>query len=298
MTSHGQFTTRVTKRFLSGTSIPDQGILRRLLLFDFGTNSSRIGAAHDAAIRQYVSPLLEQGGMNVWMAGMASRLGSRGVNARLSAARVRRVAERIDFHTTARYGLQTTHFGEDKTHHGEFGSENSAYSRAVLIVVSNRPPVRVPERPVVQPRSPYFHRFKIMMAIGGEAGEFGVAFGLYDFWIDYDNRSPAAPRSQEQKYRFIGTGAGGGAPIALSQGLRTWNYFTLPAGRTALPSQFAGTARVASVGVATGSLDGTSFMNVHLSPAILPEFDIMRFRTDWSFSAGASALTGDIQLID
>ena len=298
MTRRGQFTTRVTSEYLRGAGVPTTGVQRRILLFDFGTNSTRIETRHDEAIRRYITPILNQGGFNVWLAGMASRAGASDLNERLSAQRVRRVAERIDFRTDAQFGITTTHFGESQS---VTGTENSAYSRAVLVVITDRPPISIPPRQIVRPRSPYYNKFRIAMTFGGEAGIGYLAGGFYNFYIDYDRRSMNAPRSNGQKYRFMGGGFGGGpVDISVSSGIESWNYFELPPGRTALPSQFAGEARMESVGVSAGvgPLDGehTTFTNLHLSPSFLPGFDIMRFKTNWSVSAGASVITGNFEL--
>jgi hypothetical protein len=234
-------------------------------------------------LRQYIIPQIRQGGVSVWVGGLASRAGDEAFNSNLASARAQNVARRIDFLAGQNYRSVVTSFGEGESRHG---TENSAYYRSVLVVVARVPRWEPPPRPPREPVLSFFHKFKICLTWGFEGGEI-LAVGRYRFLIDYDESDPHAPPPNETRYVFTGGGFGGGAPAASSGGM-VWNRFTLQANAT--PRDFEGRARMG--GASLSFVRGIGYGTLRLIPERLPEVYLPDFQTGQSVSIGASIITG------
>jgi len=247
---NGAYTTRLSERYLREVSPQSRDVVQRVLLYDYDTGRPELLPQHVQGIDRYVLPFLRESSppCSVWIGGIASRRGDRLMNEGLAWARARRVEQYIVPRAsglgglTGRHGLMTTWHGERYSAHG---SENSAYYRAVLVVIQRAPTYVPPPRPESPQRAQMSNRFRIRYDWGYDGGEILVA-GASTFVIDYDQVDPRSPAPDPHFYRLVGLGAGGGLPVGGGIGGPNvgWNRFTSE--RVTTPRRFSGAARLAS----------------------------------------------------
>ena len=280
----GQFSTRITQDFINSLgNLPQGAPYHSLLLFDFITGSAEIRRDHDAALRQHLYNYLGPG-MSIWVIGFASRAGGEYENMNLSHSRAGNVARRISFQSGHTRNIGTVSLGERRS---TTGSENSAYRRAVLILVYRRPPYVEPPRPPRAQPLPFFNKFKISLIGGIEGGEVLVGAD-YHFLIDYDDRDENAPPSAECEYTLLALGGGIGAPLGTQGGI-CWNYFN--AGRNCTPEDFSGRASLGGYGITAGgfSIGNSSFA---MFPNNGTPIEFETFQSEIGMSAGISRVYG------
>ncbi len=222
--------------------------------------------------------------MSIWVIGFASRAGGQMGNMSLGQARAATVVRRISFQPGDTRNVGTISLGESGS---TFGSENSEYRRAVLILVYRRAPYREPPRPRREQPLPFFNTFQISLLGGLEGGPW-LAGADYHFWIDYDTCHEDAPPSARCEYSLTALGGGIGLPFATQGGVR-WNYFD--AGRHCTAEDFSGTVPLGGYGLTVHefSIANNSFA-VFPSDGEPVEFET--FETEMGLSAGYSRIHG------
>ncbi len=246
----GAYTTRVSDRYLREVAPQGLAAIQRVLLFDYDTGRPELLPRHIEGLDRYVLPYLRATSppCSVWIGGIASRRGDHLRNEGLAWARARRVEQYLIPRSgglgglTSRHGLRTTWHGE---RYSAYGTENSEYYRAVLIVLQGAPAYVPPSRPPTPQRAHVTNRFRIRYDWGFDGGELGVV-GASTFVIDYDLGDPLAPPPDPHWYRLVGGGFGGGLPVGGGAGDASapWNPFVSQ--RVTTPSRFGGTARLMS----------------------------------------------------
>ncbi|MCA9604855.1 MAG: OmpA family protein [Myxococcales bacterium] len=304
--SRGQYTRRITERFLSSVTPPAILGIERILLYDFDTGRSELLEEHREGLVRHVVPYLRRDApsASVWIGGLASRRGSEAIN--IPLARRRAVAVERFLITKvpdlvmppSRHGIVATSFGErlSTTH-----TENSEFYRSALVIVSRvarrEPPPPEPPRP---PLREQFHRFRIRFkGVQVDGGEI-LAFAAYSFEIDFDTSAPGSPPSRPVQYRLAAAGLGIGAPVGV-QGADPdgpWNPFTCE--HLADPGAFDGGAEIASGSHQWGPISFGGATQLTLMPEATPGswIVIVPFQSSGSgFALSASVVVGQFRRI-
>lgn len=235
-------------------------VIDRLLLYDFETGHAGLLSGHREGLARHVVPWLGSGGpeVSVWIGGLASLRGAEAANDRLARARASAVYEHLvgarpGLRDPQRHALVVQSFGERYSAH----TENSAFYRSVLVVVSRSPmPRSVESSPSL--RAHPFHRFRIRQkGLSFDGGSYYVA-GSFGFEIDYDTSAPGCPASEPMIYRLRGyAGVGQGAPVGANYADPDgpWNTFASPMVTTT--RGFAGWASIGGWAIQLGVTIGS-----------------------------------------
>ncbi len=299
----GNYTRRLTERFLQSVTPRRVIAMERILLYDFVTAHSDLLWRHREGLDRFVLPLLGPSAppVGVWIGGLASRRGGESFNRRLARARATMVARYIFSRTPEaglRHGVSANSFGEEMSRHH---TENSELYRSVLVLVNRAQ--HVPPPPAAQPRHPragLFTKFRIRLRRIVEGGE-GVAGVGAHFVIDYDPVESGAPPSDPVHYLLAGAGFGAGLlPLGgfhEDPGRMVWNPFTAP--MVTNTRGFAGWAQLVSGGLNAGPFEAISGgMALFLSPSAGSySLGIAPFQTSGAgIATGVSAIAGRLFL--
>lgn len=302
----GRTTEQIDRRFLESVTPPPIHAYRRVLLYEFDTEGSRLLPGHIEALMRRVVPELRPTSPagSVWIGGLASRRGSESINIPLARRRAQAVQifllracpNLLDF--TGRHAIVTTSFGETYSAH----TENSEYYRSVLVILSQIVVPAPPPRPP-RPQPPTtFNRFRIRSkGLSFDGGE-GYIAGSYGFEIDYDVAFTGSPPSDPVVYRLRGYVGVGGGPVPFGVSVADpdgpWNPFVSPIVTTT--RGFSGRAGIGGRNLQL-IVDLGSETHLTLLPAAAHGADIAidDFQTrSMGFAAGFGTVVGPFELTE